>query len=156
MTGVIPIESEKRIDWNAIRAEYIGGGISQRKLAKKHGLTYAALRNKAEIEGWVGLRDDVQRKSNAEATQKTAEAAADNAVIAADIKKRLLLRLSHIEQKYPLDATEVRTRQGNSTAVYRIRDLTAAYKDLTDGIVTGTGNNELLQSLYDMERRAGL
>ena len=153
---MIPIESEKRIDWNSIRAEYIGGGISQRKLAKKYGLTYAALRNKAEIEGWVSLRDDVQRKSNAEATQKTAEAAADNAVIAADIKKRLLLRLSRIEQKYPLDATEVRTRQGSSTAVYRIRDLTAAYKDLTEDIATGTGNNELLQSLYDMERRAGL
>lgn len=131
---MIPIEETKRIDWNAIRAEYIGGGISQRKLAKKYGLTYAALRNKAEIEGWVSLRDDVKRKSNAEATQKTAEAAADNAVIAADIKKRLLLRLKRIEEKYPLDATEVRTRQGNSTAIFRIRDLTAAYKELTEDI----------------------
>ena len=148
---MIPIESEKRIDWNAIRAEYIGGGISQRKLAKKHGLTYAALRNKAEIEGWVGLRDDVQRKSNAEATQKTAEAAADNAVIAADIKKRLLLRLSRIEQKYPLDATEVRTRQGNSTAVYRIRDLTAAYKDLTEDMPKNPGDKNA--PIYDLLRR---
>lgn len=153
---MIPIESEKRIDWNAIRAEYLGGGISQRKLAKKYGLTYAALRNKAEIEGWVGLRDDVQRKSNAEATQKTAEAAADNAVIAADIKKRLLLRLSRAEQKFPMDATEVRTQVGKSTAIFKLRDLTAAYKDLTADMATGTGNNELLQSLYDIERRAGL
>ena len=79
---MIRIDSKERVDWNAIRAEYIAGGISQRKLAKKYGLTYAALRNKAEIEGWVSLRDDVQRKSNAEATQKTAEAAADNATIA--------------------------------------------------------------------------
>lgn len=42
------------------------------------------------------------------------------------------MRLSRIEAKYPLDATEVRSRSGNATAIYRIRDLTAAYKDLTD------------------------
>ena len=155
--GVIPIENEKRIDWNAIRAEYIGGGISQRKLAKKYGLTYAALRNKAEIEGWVSLRDDVQRKSNAEATQKTAEAAADNATIAADIKKRLLLRLQRIEAKYPFDATEIRTHEGKSTVTFRIRDLTAAYKDITEDLQTGSNaTNELLQSLMVLERRAGL
>ena len=154
---MIPIENEKRIDWNAIRAEYIGGGISQRKLAKKYGLTYAALRNKAEIEGWVSLRDDVQRKSNAEATQRTAEAAADNATIAADIKKRLLLRLQRIEAKYPFDATEIRTHEGKSTVTFRIKDLTAAYKDITEDIQTGSNaTNELLQSLMVLERRAGL
>ena len=154
---MIPIEETKRIDWNAIRAEYIGGGISQRKLAKKYGLTYAALRNKAEIEGWVSLRDDVQRKSNAEATQKTAEAAADNATIAADIKKRLLLRLQRIEAKYPFDATEIRTHEGKSTVTFRIRDLTAAYKDITEDLQTGSNaTNELLQSLMVLERRAGL
>ena len=153
---MIPIEETKRIDWNAIRAEYIGGGISQRKLAKKYGMTYAALRNKAEIEGWVGLRDDVQRKSNVEATQKIAEASADNATIAQDIKKKLLLRLQRIEEKYPLDATEVRTRQGNSTAIFRIRDLTAAYKDLTEDMqLTQNAANELLQSLIELERSYG-
>ena len=41
--GVIPIEETKRIDWNAIRAEYIGGGISQRKLAKKYGVSDTTL-----------------------------------------------------------------------------------------------------------------
>lgn len=64
----------------------------------------------------------------------TADAAASNATIAAELKKSLLLRLKHIEQKYPMDATEIRTRQGNSTAIFKIRDLTAAYKDLTDDL----------------------
>lgn len=41
-------------------------------------------------------------------------------------------RLKRIEAKYPLDATEVRSRNGNSTAIFRLRDLTAAYKDLTE------------------------
>ena len=61
-----------------------------------------------------------------------ANAAADNATLAQGIKHRLLERLKRIEEKYPLDATEVRTRNGNSTAIFRLRDLTAAYKDLTE------------------------
>ena len=154
---MIPIETEsKRIDWNAIRAEYIGGGISQRKLEKKYGVSDTTLMKKANAEGWHKLREKAESRSTAQAQQKTAEAAADNAVIAADMKKRLLLRLQRIEQKYPFDATEIRTQEGKNTVTFRLRDLTAAYKDLTADMATGTGNNELLQSLYDMERRAGL
>jgi hypothetical protein len=144
---VIPIENEKRIDWNAIRAEYIGGGISQRKLAAKHGLTYAALRNKAETENWLELRDATERKSRAVGTQKAADAAAENATIAADIKKRLLLRLQRIEEKYPMDATEIRARSGNSYVIYRIKDLTSAYKDLVDDATKGSENNSPVMEL---------
>lgn len=154
---MIPIENEKRIDWNAIRAEYIGGAISQRKLAKKHGVSEDALMQKANREGWKKDRDVAVSKGIAQSQQKSADAIADNAVIAADLKKRLLLRLQRIESKFPIDATEVRTRQGNSTAIFRIKDLTAAYKDLTEDLQTGNdATNELLQSLMRLERRAGL
>lgn len=78
------------------------------------------------------MRQKAESKSTAEAQQRTANAAADNAVIANDIKKRLLLRLSRIEQKYPFDATEVRTTEGKNTVIFRLRDLTTAYKDLTE------------------------
>ena len=153
---MIPIEETKRIDWNAIRAEYIGGGISQRKLAKKYGVSETTLMKKANAEGWHKLREKAESKSTAQAQQKTAEAAADNAVIAANLKKRLLLRLSRIEQKYPFDATEIRTREGKNTVIFKIRDLTAAFRELTEDITGASDNNELLQSLLDIERRAGL
>lgn len=149
--GAIAIDGEKRIDWNAIRAEYLGGGISQRQLAKKYGLTYATIRNRAEIDGWVTMRDDVQRRSNAEATQRTAEAAADNAVIAQDLKKRLLLRLQRIEAEYPQDATEIRYKINGETKIYRIRDLTAAYKDLTDDMPCGEAEKN--KPVYELLRR---
>ena len=150
---MIPIETQNRVDWNAIRAEYIGGGTSYRKLVNKYGVSFEALKRKAKNEGWPELRTQAEHKANTVATQKTAEAAADNATLAQDIKHKLLLRLKRIEEKYPLDATEVRTRQGNSTAVYRIKDLTAAYKDLTEDMqITEGAANELLQSLIDLER----
>lgn len=153
---MVKIASEKRIDWNAIRAEYIGGTISQRKLAKKYGVSETTLMKKANTEGWATLRRDADSKSVAIAQQKTAEAAADNATLAADIKHRLLERLRRIEAKYPLDATEVRSRNGNSTAIFRLRDLTAAYKDLTEDMPKAQAPNELLQSLFDLEREARL
>ena len=146
---MIPIENERRIDWNAIRAEYIGGGISQRKLAKKYGVSDTTLMKKANVEGWHKLREKAESKSTAQAQQKTAEAAADNAVIAADIKKRLLLRLSRMEQKYPYDATEVRTHDGKNTVTFRIRDLTAAYKDLTSDMNLNA-NNEPVRIIIDV------
>lgn len=132
---MIPIENKNaRPDWNAIRAEYIGGATSYRKLAGKYQVSFTVLKTRAKKEDWPGLRTQAEHKAATEATQKTAEAVADNATIAQDIKKKLLLRLQRIEGKYPLDATEVRTRQGNSTAIFRIRDLTAAYKDLTEDL----------------------
>ena len=67
-----------------------------------------------------------------EAEHKTASAMAENATLAQDIKHRLLERLKRIEENYPADATEIRTRDGKDMIIYRIRDLTGAYKDLTD------------------------
>lgn len=149
---MIPIEETKRVDWNAIRAEYIGGGTSYRKLSEKHQVSFMVLKTRAKKEDWPGLRTQAEHKARTEATQKVAEAASDNAVIAADIKKRLLLRLKRIEEKYPFDATEIRTHEGKSTVTFRIRDLTAAYKDLTEDIQSiGTDKNapiyELLRKL---------
>lgn len=148
---MIPIEDKKRINWNPIRAEYIGGGISQRKLAKKYNVSETTLMKKANAEGWHKLRTNAESKSTAEAQLKTAEAAADNAIIAADLKKRLLLRLKRIEEKYPFDATEVRTHEGKSTVTFRIKDLTAAYRDLTDDMPkTETDKNA---PIYELIRR---
>ena len=146
---MIPIGN---VDWNAIRAEYIGGGISQRKLASKYGVSENTLIRKANKERWNEQRNVAYNKATAVVQQKTAEAAADFATIATDLKKSLLLRLQKIEKKYPMDATEVRTKQGSSTAIFRIRDLTAAYKDLTEDIPVGAENNELLESLLRLER----
>ena len=148
---MIPIEETKRVDWNAIRAEYIGGGISQRKLAKKYGIAEGTMLQRANVEGWKALRNQAEIKSITETKQKTAEAAADNAVIAADIKKRLLLRLSRMEQKYPFDATEIRTHEGKNTVIFKIRDLTAAYKDLTEDMPKGEGDRNA--PIFELLRR---
>lgn len=131
---MIPIDDKKRVDWNAIRAEYIGGGISYRQIAKKYNIPFGTVRHRAQVENWVKEREHAEHNVNTVTAQKIADKSADNAMIAADIKRRLLLRLQRIEERYPFDATEVRAKQGNNFVVFRIRDLTAAYKDLTEDL----------------------
>ena len=147
---MIPIENQKRIDWNAIKSEYIGGA-SYGTLSKRHGLTKSTIFKKSKKEGWDDLRKRTANAVETATIERTAEAAADNATIAQDLKKKLLLRLKRIEEKYPLDATEVRTRNGNSTAIFRIRDLAAAYKDLTEDLPKIEGDKNA--PIYELLRK---
>lgn len=51
-------------DWNKIKAEYIAGGTSYRKLCEKYGLKLSELRSVAEREKWVELKARAQHKTN--------------------------------------------------------------------------------------------
>ena len=143
---MIPIENEKRIDWNAIRAEYIGGGTSYRRLAEKYNVSFMVLKTRAKKESWPELRTQAEHKANTEATRRTAEAAADNAAIAARIKHKMLLRLEreldalpeligsemHLDTlNYEYNGNKVKKRSDGGKK-YRLADFAKAYKDLTD------------------------
>lgn len=129
---MIPID--KRIDWNAIRAEYIGGGISQRKLAAKHGVSFNTLKDIANAEKWHDLREQAHNNATISAQQKVVSSAAENAVIAARIQKALLLKIERAVNKMPMDATEVKVVDGQKTVVFRLRDLASSYKDMTENV----------------------
>lgn len=51
------------MDWNKIKAEYIAGGTSYRKLAEKHGVSFTTLTRTAQRENWVGLRQQAEDKA---------------------------------------------------------------------------------------------
>lgn len=165
--------NEKRVDWDAIRAEYIAGGTSYRKLAKKHNISEGVLAQHAIREKWVKLREEAVNKAITNAQQKTANAAADNAVTAARIRAKLLsllerktdeviqevssgtaIRKSVTDHVYNDEGKIVRTKDVQTEQ--KIKDLAAMFKDLTADMVTDPGrNNELLQALYDLEKRNG-
>ena len=65
--------------------------------------------------------------------------------------------LQQLFADFAATATEHREYDGKDlTRIKRLRDLTGAYKDLTGDILPGAAaDNALLQSLLDMERRAG-
>lgn len=154
--GLIAIgNNENRVNWHQIEAEYVGGSLSMRKLAEKHGVPWGTLNDRASRGKWGQKRREAHRKAVEKAEQETAEAFADNATLAAGIKRKLLERLDRIIDTIPEDdATEIQVFSRQKRKVYKLRDLTAMYKDLTgDMAQQDTAGNELLKSLVDLERR---
>lgn len=145
---------KKCIDWAAIQAEYISGA-SIRELAAKHKISKSAIGNKCKMERWTESRRKAVDRARTKSIQKAAEAAADNATIAASIKRKGLQLLDRLFDEYMTETgTEHREVKGSRTDIKRLRDLTSAFKDLTGDMQTAAPPNELLQSLLDLERRA--
>lgn len=63
------------LDWNKIKAEYIAGGTSYRRLAEKYGIERNRLQKRATAERWVELRS----RANAETESKIIEAVSRDA-----------------------------------------------------------------------------
>lgn len=135
-------------DWHAIRAEYVAGGISQRKLAVKHGIPYSSLQKRCVRENWTASREAAKVKVEAKVLQKTA----DNAALSKQIQRKLLIRLDQVIDAYPSNSTEYRETKNGTVYVWKFTDITRAYRDLTDNSTMGIESSPLLQALYDLER----
>lgn len=147
----------KRVDWTKIRAEYIKGGISQRKLAEKHGVSVNTMLKRANVEKWNEQRKQTYNKVTKKVQQKTAAVVADNATLAAWIKRKLLERLDSLLETLPeqMASTELQQYGKGQKRILKLKDLTAMYKDLTaDMAQPDEQGNALLESLVALERRA--
>lgn len=133
------------MNWLKIHAEYVAGGISQRKLAQKYKIPWSTLEKRARREKWTDDRERARAIIATNAVQETAEAVSENAAIAARIKTKLLKKLEKeidalpdsIGSETKNSITEQTGDKNGKRAkeimkAYKLRDLTLAYKDLTD------------------------
>jgi hypothetical protein len=149
---MVPIDKAKP-DWNRIKAEYISGVESLKSLSEKHGVPFSTIRRRSEREGWTADREDARIKIEQKVVKEAAKKTADNATLAADIKRKGLLLLDRLFDEFEtVTATEHRDYTGrNLTDIKRLRDLTAAYKDLTDDMAKPEETeNPLLRSLWNV------
>lgn len=65
------------MDWLKLKAEYIAGGISYRKLAEKHGVSFNTMKRIAVREKWNDLRQQASEKATTKFVDKEAGKAAD-------------------------------------------------------------------------------
>lgn len=150
LNEVVQIDKEKRVNWNAVRAEYIGGGISQRELAKKHNIPIGTLLQRANEEQWAKARKSASNKSRIKAEQKTAEKTADNAVIFERMRKKALLKLEReLDAVLEKEGTESRhtetyfseeeKRTISETTISKLADILALMEKIAGA---GFGTNE--------------
>lgn len=130
------------MDWKKIKAEYIAGGTSYRKLVEKYGVPFTTLVRMAQKENWVGLREQAQHEAETKLVDvvSTKEANKANKIInAADqILDRICAILPMVE---------------NPTG---LRDLTTALKNLRDikGIKSDADMREQEARIRTLEKQA--
>lgn len=132
-------QDESGVNWRKIMTEYVAGGISQRKLAEKHGIPFGTLQKRARIEKWTAKRRKADEKAVEKASQKAAEIVADNATLCEQIKTKLLQKLAVLVDQFPeKGAGELRKKDPDGTElIYRMRDIAAVYESLSDKMPKG-------------------
>lgn len=67
-------------NWDDIKTEYLLGGISQQKLADKHGISRSTLQKRLEREGWREQREEIAKKNAKKLADKAAKIQADTLI----------------------------------------------------------------------------
>lgn len=108
------------MDWSKLKAEYIAGGTSYRKLAEKYGVSFNTIQGVAKQEKWVELRNQVKDKSTTKMVESIAQDITKNAVKINNVADKLLDKISRMLDEYDeLDSQS-------------IKHFTSALKDIKD------------------------
>ena len=134
------------MSWRKIKAEYIAGGISQRALGEKYGISVRTIERRAQKEKWTSKRRDADGKAVEKVAEKKAEIIVDNAVLLERVKTGLLQRLVSMVEEYPdKNAAEIKKKENGALLIYRMKDIAAIYAALEDK--TAAGKNADIEDL---------
>ncbi len=137
------------VDWDAMRTEYIQGGVSYRELAAKYGVPFPTLADRAKAEKWVELRKQAHDK----AITKTVETVAKQNAKVDDRINRLANRLIDKLEK-AVDELDVKTVTMKTTMKTGAAKVTTEYKKLDkekEGPVDKGGLQQLTNTLRDLK-----
>lgn len=107
------------MDWKRIKAEYIAGGTSYRKLAEKYGVSPTTLTKVAGREGWVEARQQADIKKTSKIVDAVSDKEAKKAVDIIDVADKLLEKASELMETMVVDTQS-------------FKQLTSALKDLKE------------------------
>ena len=108
------------MDWKKLKAEYIAGGTSYRKLAEKYGVSRSKLQARATREKWADLKSQAEAKTESKLVDSISTKQADKAKKIIDVADKLLDKISST-----IDQMDVMDSQS-------IKHFTSALKDLRD------------------------
>ena len=107
------------VEWQKIKAEYISGNTSYRKLAEKYGISFNTLKDRAVAEQWYKLRQQNHNKTTTEIIDAVNDKNVQQAVDIVGVADKLLGKISELMDAIPLDTQAM-------------KHLTSALKDLKE------------------------
>ena len=112
------------MDFGKLKKEYLKGGTSYRKLAKKYNVPLSTLKAVASKEGWVELRDQTKAKTDTKTVEIISDMEADRAKRLLTVSDRLLERIEGMVEE--LTTGEVLLDRTT------LKQITGALKDIKD------------------------
>lgn len=88
-------KSKGKVDWNLLKAEYISGGTSYRKLADKYNVSFSMICKMARKEKWTDLRTKKVIKRDAKLAESIAEREVERANLLLDTTEMLLRKIAN-------------------------------------------------------------
>jgi uncharacterized protein YjcR len=107
------------VEWQKIKAEYISGNTSYRKLAEKYGVSFNTLKTHAVEGQWHKLRQQKDKKTTTKIVETLSDNEAKKAVDIIDVADKLLGKLSELMETMVVDTQS-------------FKQLTSALKDLKE------------------------
>lgn len=131
------------MDWKRIKADYIAGGTSLRKLAEKYGVSFSTIQKKSMEEKWGELRKKNRRKVEEKIIDSVSSKEAEKAVNIIDVADKLLGKISELMDAIPLDTQSM-------------KHLTSALKDLKEikGFKSDADMREQEARIRNLEKQA--
>lgn len=111
-------------NWNKIKAEYMAGGTSYRKLADKYDVSIRSLQRRASKEKWVDLRQQTVDKAAAKIVDSISTQQARRYQRLQDVTDKLLDKLEGIVERVCLEEMVLDK--------YTMKQITGALKDIKD------------------------
>lgn len=132
-------------DWRQIKAEYVRGNISYRKLAEKHKVSPTTLYKRMSKEKWADLRKQKEIKSDAKIVESEAE--------------REFQRIDTVQSVADLLLKKINDGVNDGSLItdsQSIRQITASIKDLRDikGMKSELDMQEQLARIEKLRREA--
>lgn len=110
------------MDWKKIKAEYIAGGTSYRKLAAKYGVSFSTLRDTAIREKWTDLREQARNKSVTKLVESIGEQNGTYKVSINEVADKLLDKITNM----------LESENNAFLGTQGIKQLTSALKDIKE------------------------
>ena len=131
------------MDWKSIKAEYIAGGTSYRKLADKYGVSFSTLKEIARREKWTDLKEQAQHKADTKLVKSIGEQNGTYTVSINDVANKLLEKI-------------VAMMEMDCVTSQAIKHLTGALKDIKEvkGIKSDIDLREQEARIDNLRRQA--
>ena len=118
------------MDWNKIKAEYIAGGTSYRKLAEKYKVSFNTLKDIAVQEKWYELKQKAHNDATTKIVNSVAKDIANNSVKINNVADKLLDKISNIIEQHEEILYNSQSLKHITSALKDIKDIKGLKSDI--------------------------